>query len=85
MAVDETSCALVSVPEIRGRYYTAQFLNGWGETVANINAGGRRVIAEWPNATAHADDRRLNPVLASDGAPRPRWYRALRCMLSCEG
>lgn len=37
VAVDEDSCTLVSVPEIKGRYYTAQFLNGWGETVANIN------------------------------------------------
>jgi hypothetical protein len=37
VAVDETSCALVTVPKITGRYYTVQFLNGWGETVANIN------------------------------------------------
>jgi hypothetical protein len=37
VAVDEKSCAMVSVPKITGRYYTVQFLNGWGETVANIN------------------------------------------------
>jgi hypothetical protein len=37
VAIDESSCALVTVPEIQGRYYTVQFLNGWGETVANIN------------------------------------------------
>lgn len=37
VAVDEKSCALVTVPKISGRYYTVQFLNGWGETVANIN------------------------------------------------
>ena len=37
VAIDETSCALVSVPRITDRYYTVQFLNGWGETVANIN------------------------------------------------
>jgi len=37
VAVDEDSCTIVTVPEIKGRYYTAQFLNGWGETVANIN------------------------------------------------
>ncbi|MDM0108558.1 DUF1214 domain-containing protein [Variovorax sp. J22R24] len=46
VAVDETSCALVSVPVITGRYYTVQFLNGWGETVANIN---ERVFAQHPN------------------------------------
>lgn len=37
VAVDETSFALVSVPQIADRYYTVQFLNGWGETVANLN------------------------------------------------
>ena len=37
VAVDENSCTLVTVPKITGRYYTVQFLNGWGETVANIN------------------------------------------------
>lgn len=37
VAVDETSCTMVSVPKIEGRYYTVHFLNGWGETIANIN------------------------------------------------
>lgn len=37
VAVDESSCTIVTVPKITGRYYTVQFLNGWGETVANIN------------------------------------------------
>ena len=37
VAVDEKSCLIVSVPKITGRYYSVQFLNGWGETVANIN------------------------------------------------
>jgi hypothetical protein len=37
VAVDESSCTIVSVPKIEGRYYTVHFLNGWGETVANIN------------------------------------------------
>ena len=36
-AVDETSCLLVTVPKVTGRYYTVQFLNGWGETLANLN------------------------------------------------
>ncbi len=46
VAVDEQSCLIVSVPEITGRYYTVQFLNGWGETVANIN---ERVFPQHPN------------------------------------
>src|SRR5262245_21682434 len=37
IAVDEKSCALIEVPEIKGRYYTVQALNGWGEVTANIN------------------------------------------------
>ena len=37
VAVDEKSFLIVSVPRVTGRYYTVQFLNGWGETVANIN------------------------------------------------
>jgi hypothetical protein len=37
VAADENSCTMVSVPKIEGRYYTVHFLNGWGETVANIN------------------------------------------------
>lgn len=37
VAVDEHSCTLVHVPKVTGLYYTVQFLNGWGETLANIN------------------------------------------------
>src|ERR1700709_1685105 len=32
VAVDESSCRIVSVPKVEGRYYTVHFLNGWGET-----------------------------------------------------
>jgi hypothetical protein len=37
IAVDESSCTIVSVPKVEGRYYTVHFLNGWGETIANLN------------------------------------------------
>lgn len=37
VAADESSCTIVSVPKVEGRYYTVHFLNGWGETIANIN------------------------------------------------
>ncbi|MFC5695930.1 DUF1214 domain-containing protein [Pseudomonas sp. GCM10022186] len=46
VAVDDHSCTLVSVPEISDRYYTVQFLNGWGETLANIN---ERTFAQHPS------------------------------------
>ena len=37
IGLDEKSCTLIDLPEIKGRYYTVQMLNGWGETTANIN------------------------------------------------
>jgi hypothetical protein len=46
VVLDENSCLLVTVPEITGRYYTVEFLNGWGETLANIN---EREFADHPN------------------------------------
>jgi hypothetical protein len=46
VALDEGSCLHVSVPRITGRYYTVHFLNGWGETVANLND---RSYPEHPN------------------------------------
>ena len=36
-AVDEYTPVLLEVPEIRGRYYTAEILDEWGEVIANIN------------------------------------------------
>ena len=37
VALDDKSCTLIELPEIKGRYYTVQALNGWGEVTANIN------------------------------------------------
>jgi hypothetical protein len=37
VALDEDSYLLIDVPRIEHRYYVVEFLNGWGETVANIN------------------------------------------------
>ncbi|MGW4481081.1 DUF1254 domain-containing protein [Rhodococcus triatomae] len=36
-AVDDATAVLLDVPEITGRYYTAQVLDEWGEVVFNIN------------------------------------------------
>src|SRR5215469_16236417 len=30
IGLDEKSCTLLDLPEIKGRYYTVQILNGWG-------------------------------------------------------
>lgn len=46
VTIDEASFLLVTVPVIEGRYYVVEFLNGWGETVGNIN---ERVFPDHPN------------------------------------
>lgn len=46
IAIDENSCALVEIPKIKGRYYTWHMLNGWGETILNIN---ERTFPDHPN------------------------------------
>jgi hypothetical protein len=37
IAVDSTHAVILNVPEIKGRYYTTQLLDGWGSVIANIN------------------------------------------------
>jgi len=37
IAVDASSCTLLDLPPIDGRYHTVQVLNGWGDTLVNLN------------------------------------------------
>lgn len=37
IGVDPDTPALLEVPKVEGRYYTAQILDEWGEVIANIN------------------------------------------------
>jgi hypothetical protein len=37
IATDDHAGVLLEVPEVKGRYYTAQILDEWGEVIANIN------------------------------------------------
>ncbi len=37
LALDENTCVLLEIPEVKGRYYTWHVLNAWGETLLNIN------------------------------------------------
>jgi hypothetical protein len=68
VAVDETSCTIVTVPKIVGRYYTVQFLNGWDETLANINErlfpgkpdGEFAVCLRGANVPVPADAKRID-------------------------
>jgi hypothetical protein len=36
-AVDDSTPVILEVPQVKGRYYTAQILDEWGEVIANIN------------------------------------------------
>lgn len=45
LAVDERTCVRLDIPKIEGRYYSWHVLNGWGETVLNIN---ERTFPEHP-------------------------------------
>src|SRR5450755_2586285 len=37
IAVDEKTPVLLEIPQVKGRYYTAQILDEWGEVITNIN------------------------------------------------
>ena len=37
IAVDDTTPVMLEIPEVKGRYYTVQILNEWGEVITNIN------------------------------------------------
>jgi hypothetical protein len=37
LSIGQDTCLLLEIPQIDGRYYTWHVLNGWGETVLNIN------------------------------------------------
>ena len=37
ISVGDNNCVLLDLPRIEGRYYTWQMLDGWGETILNIN------------------------------------------------
>jgi hypothetical protein len=37
IAVDDESCTLITLPEIKDRYYTIEIVDGWGEVIDNVN------------------------------------------------
>lgn len=37
IAVDDQTPVMQEVPEVKGRYYTAQILDEWGEVITNTN------------------------------------------------
>jgi hypothetical protein len=78
IAVDADHAVILNVPEIHGRYYTAQLLNGWGEVVANVN---ERTFPRTPYGKfalilkgTHPPCRRMRSE-SMFLAPRPRCWR----------
>lgn len=74
VAVDDETPVLLEIPRIEGRYYTAQFLDEWGEVIVNINernfsgqpSGTFALVA--PGAAASAPDGAVPIELHSDKA-----------------
>lgn len=74
VAVDPQTPALLTVPDIEGRYSTAQLIDGWGEVIANINertlpdrrSGTFALVA--PGASASAPEGTIPIELHSDKA-----------------
>ncbi|MBR0693718.1 DUF1254 domain-containing protein [Bradyrhizobium lablabi] len=65
--VDDNTPALLEIPRIEGRYYTAQILDEWGEVITNINprnypqhpSGKYALVAPGSNAEIPADAVRI--------------------------
>ena len=53
-AVDDRTPVLLEIPEIKGRYYTAQILDEWGEVIVNIN---ERTFPSKPTASSRWSSR----------------------------
>jgi hypothetical protein len=74
IGVDETSCTLVEIPQIKERYYTLQVVNGWGEVTANIND---RTYPKHPFGRFALCLKDANVVLPKDPPP-PRAARVAK-------
>ena len=80
IAVDDQSPVLLEVPEVKGRYYTAQILDEWGEVITNINErsypshphGKFVLVAPGSQAEVPADAVRVELHSAQGQATRAR-------------
>lgn len=66
IAVDHDTPAILTLPEISGRYYTAQILDEWGEVIVNIN---ERYYPDHPHGAFALCAPRSKPDLADDVIP----------------
>lgn len=65
IGVDEATPAILEVPEVQGRYYTAQILDEWGEVITNIN---ERIFPSRPHGRFALVAPGSNPALPADVA-----------------
>jgi hypothetical protein len=66
IAVDDRTPAILEVPKVEGRYYTAQILDEWGEVIANIN---ERTFPSHPYGKFALVKPGSSPKLPSDVTP----------------
>jgi hypothetical protein len=78
IAVDDDTAVLLEVPEITGRYYTAQILDEWGEVIVNIN---ERATPSKPAGTFALVKPGTNPPIP-EGATRIELHSAKAKMLA---
>lgn len=78
IAVDDHSATILEVPEIKGRYYTAQLLDEWGEVIVNIN---ERTFPSKPFGT-FALVKPGSAVTVPDGATRIELHSAKAKLLA---
>ncbi|WP_241754348.1 DUF1214 domain-containing protein [Cupriavidus basilensis] len=63
LATDNDHAVILNVPKIKGRYYTAQLLDGWGEVITNIN---ERTYPDHPYGKFALVIKGTNPPVPAD-------------------
>ena len=81
-AVDDDTAVLFEVPEITGRYYTAQLLDEWGEVIVNIND---RVTPAQPYGPIRAGRSPARRLEFPDGAARIELHSTKAKLLGAGG
>ncbi|CAE6882833.1 hypothetical protein R69608_01870 [Paraburkholderia nemoris] len=63
LAADNDHAVILNVPRIKGRYYTAELLDGWGQVITNIN---ERTYPDHPYGKFALVIKGTNPPVPSD-------------------
>src|SRR5262245_59602253 len=63
IAVDDHTCTVIEVPDLRGRYHTIQIVSPWGEKIVNIN---ERTYPQHPSGAFLICGKRTRVTLPRD-------------------